>query len=361
MKLVHQLVHTLSYGDAISGEVLALQRCFNDLGLDSEIYSINLHPKLKGKAKSYKEFPVDFCGETILHYSLGSPLNDLYKNLTSSKRTLIYHNLTPSSWFLSVNPRIVEDIEVGAKELPDLCRLSSRLLADSNFNASELDRLGFQADVLELPIDPQRWEEASNPGIANLVKNSPGTHLLHVGRLAPNKCIEDIIKTFYFLHHFIDKNSTLWLVGIDIDTEVYSFSLKRLVHELGLDQAVNFAGCMADSEVKALYENCSAYICMSEHEGFCVPLIEAMNFGLPILAYAASAVPDTLGDAGVLVHEKKHPEMAELIYEISVNLELRSKLIAAGKQRIETLSYEAFSKKVKQIFLKDPVVAASGA
>ena len=361
MRTVHQLVHTLSYGDAISGEVLALQRCFREAGLKSEVYSINVHPKLEGKAKSYKDFPSDFKGEVILHYSLGSPLNDLYRSLNNASRALIYHNLTPPHWFKAVNPRIVKDIEAGAKELPELCKITDLLLADSSYNASELDKLGFKAQVLELPIDPKRWEEPANPGIANMVCATPGVHILHVGRLAPNKCVEDIIKSFYFLHHHITEDSTLWLVGIDIDTEVYSFSLKRLAHELGVDKAVNFAGCLADSEVRALYETCSVYMCMSEHEGFCVPLIEAMNFELPVMAYAASAVPDTMGGAGVLIKEKNHPEMAELIYEMSTNNELRSKLISAGKERVKSLSFDKFASRVHELFLNSPAKAVLSA
>ncbi|MEZ4753646.1 MAG: glycosyltransferase [Bdellovibrionota bacterium] len=358
MRTIHQLVHTLSYGDAISGEVLALQRCLQEAGFESEVYSINVHPKLEGRARSYKNFPKNFTGEVVLHYSLGSPLNDLYRSLNAAKRGLIYHNLTPPDWFAGVNPRIVKDIEAGAEELPELCGITDLLLADSAFNASEIKKLGFSAEVLELPIDPKRWEEPANPGIASLVQGTPGIHLLHVGRLAPNKCIEDIIKTFYFLHHHITEASTLWLVGIDIDTEVYSFSLKRLAHELGVDKAINFAGCLADSEVRALYENCSAYICMSEHEGFCVPLIEAMSFGLPVIAYAASAVPDTLGNGGILIKEKNHPELAELINEISNNTELRNKLVSAGKRRVKSLSFDKFSARVAELFINNQVKTA---
>lgn len=351
---IHQFVHTLSYGDAISSEVLALKRCFNELGIESEIYSINTHPRYKGVCHDYRDFIQqcgnDFNGSVILHYSLGSPLNDLYLSLEKARRSLIYHNLTPPHWFEGINPIIVSDIERGMEELPKLCSYTDLLIADSTFNASELKALGFDAQVLELTIDPTRWDMPANQGIASLVKSEPGIHLLHIGRFAPNKKIEDIIKVFYFLHHHIDKRSRLWLAGIDIDTELYSFAVKRLVQELHLSHVVNFVGCLDDSEIRALYENCSAYICMSEHEGFCLPVVEAMHFGLPVVAYSSSALPDTIGSGGILLKEKRFPEIAELISKISSDPQLRNRLIEQGHTRVGELSYDIFKKNVIETF-----------
>lgn len=354
---IHQLVHTLSYGDAISGEVIALQRSFRALGYQSEIFSINTHPKYKGLSKDYQNFPRDFAGEVLLHYSLGSPLNELYRSLKSARRGLIHHNLTPARWFASTNPRIAQDIEHGIKELPELCALTDRLLADSRFNADELAALGYPAQVLELPIDPEKWGVAANPGILSLLRSDPSFHILHVGRLAPNKCIEDVIRSFYFFKKYVHQAAKLWLIGIDIDTELYSFALKRLVHELGLDDAVCFTGQRDDGEVKAFYQASHAYLCMSEHEGFCLPIIEAMFFELPVVAYASSALPDTVGAGGVLVREKNHPQIAELLLDVCRSGDLRTRLIAAGKKRVSELSFDVFQKRVSELFAQEPGAA----
>jgi hypothetical protein len=145
MRSVHQLVHTLSYGDAISTEVLALQRVLRSLGFKSEIFAIHEHPKLKGRSKSYREIldrSLDKA-DIILHYSLGSPLNELYANWCSGERILVYHNITPSKWYRSINQRVADDIEIGLRDLPKLCALSSSIWADSAFNAGELAALGF--------------------------------------------------------------------------------------------------------------------------------------------------------------------------------------------------------------------------
>jgi glycosyltransferase involved in cell wall biosynthesis len=347
MPAVAQLVHTLSYGDAITGEVLAINRVLLELGIDAKIYAINQHPLLKGQAENYLALPKDFNGRVILHYSLGSPLNQLFRELSQAQRSLIYHNLTPAKWFDRVNPRIVADIEAGQRELPELCALCDLILSDSEYNAGEIRALGFESQVLELPLDDNKWNEPENPGIRALLRNDPATHLLHVGRLAPNKCIEDIIKCFYFYHYKINRQSKLWLVGIDIDTELYSFSLKRLAQELRVDQAVQFVGCLSDQELKSIYLESDVYLCTSEHEGFCVPVIEAMYFGVPVVAFNSSALPYTMAASGVLMSQKDPALMAEIVNEVATNQELRQRLIGAGKQRVAELSLEQFKSRLK--------------
>ncbi|MCB0320898.1 MAG: glycosyltransferase, partial [Bdellovibrionales bacterium] len=348
-RTIHQLVHTLSYGDAISSEVLSLQRAFRQLGYQSEIYSLHTHPKLVGRTLEIAHFPRSFDGEVVLHYSLGSPLNDLYRDLSAATRSIIYHNLTPSHWFEGVNPRIAADIHSGERELPGLLEISDRIIADSTFNGGEIEKLGFAATVLPLPIDPTRWGEPGNEGIRQLIRSQPGPHLMHVGRLAPNKCIEDIIRSFYFYRHYISPTSRLWLVGIDIDTELYSFSLRHLVDQLGLRDAVEFPGCFADSELRALYEEADLYICMSEHEGFCLPVIEAMHFGVPVVAYSSSALPETIGDGGILVKTKNPAYLAELYNSILSSQEFRNALVASGKERVQSLGYAEFFERVSDV------------
>jgi L-malate glycosyltransferase len=250
--------------------------------------------------------------------------------VSGARRVLIYHNLTPAHWFSKINPRIVADIEAGQRELPELCQLSDLVLADSEFNANEIRAYGIPAEVLELPLDDTKWNIQDNPGIRALLQSDPSTHLLHVGRLAPNKCIEDIIKMFYFYHYKINRQSKLWLVGIDIDTELYSFSLKRLAQELRVDQAVQFVGCLSDEELKAMYLEADVYLCTSEHEGFCVPVIEAMHFEVPVIAFNSSALPYTMGNSGILMSQKEPALMAELVNEVVTNVALRAKLKEAG-------------------------------
>lgn len=346
----HQLVHTLSYGDAISTEVLGLRRVFREAGHESHIFALNIHPAYKGEAFDVREYPKGEVAELTLHYSLGSPLNELYRNEEQATRTLVFHNLTPAKWFERVNPRIVADLEQGFAELPELCRRSTRVIADSTYNADELAHLGVKAAVLPLTVEPARWSVTANPGIAALLNADDTCHVLSVGRLAPNKCVEDVIRSFAFFHHHLVKKSKLWLVGIDIDTELYSFALKRLVRELLLEGVVHFCGRMADEELVAMYQGCDLFLTMSEHEGFCLPIVEAMHFGLPVVAFASSAVPETLGRGGILIHEKRHPAIAELLHEIVSDQELRARVIAAGRGRVGELSAQHFDARVRELY-----------
>jgi glycosyltransferase involved in cell wall biosynthesis len=349
LKPIHQLVHTLSYGDAISTEVLALQRVLHGLGYESEIFRIHEHPKLRGRSRPYSELGRSANADLLLHYSLGSPLNAAYSQWARGSRRLIYHNITPAAWYRKINQRVADDIEQGLAELPELCAHSDGLWADSPFNAREIEALGYSAEVLDLPVDPARWDVARNEGLFTSVSQTKGTQVLHVGRLAPNKCIEDIIKAFYFLVKYVDSNARLRLVGIDTDTELYSFSLRELANYLGIGYAVEFVGALSDEEVRSMYEASDVYICMSEHEGFCLPIVEAMHFGLPVIAYSAGAVPETMGDAGIVVREKKHADIGALLHEVATNDVMRRELVARGKERVENYTFERFASRVKAL------------
>lgn len=348
-KKICQLVHTLSYGDAISSEVLTIKRSLEEQGVESEIYSINTHPKYKGKTKSYKDFDLNEDMDVILHYSLGSDLNTLYQKLQKQRKILIYHNITPKKYFDRVNPRVASDIENGIKDLAPLCKVSDIIISDSTFNKEDIVKLGCDSLVLPLPFDNKKWEIPENEGIKNLLRKDNAINILHTGRLAPNKCIEDVIKSFYYLNKKFEKKSYLYLVGIDVDTEIYSFSLKELVKQLDLKDNVTFCGSVADSELKAFYKNASCYLTLSEHEGFCVPVLEAMNFSLPVVAYNGTALTETVGDGGILFDKKDYLKIAGTLYEICTNRKLRNEIVRKGHERIQEFSYENFSKKLLEI------------
>lgn len=349
-RVVHQLVHTLSYGDAISTEVLALQDTLRGLGYNSEIFALHEHPSYRGRTNPIGDLQDEEDAVVILHYSLGSVLNQVYADWKRGGKILVYHNITPPHWYRSVNQRVASDIEQGIKELPELCAISDAIWADSNFNAAELRNFGVnEAQVLDLLVSPTRWSHARNEPLYSSVANAPGCQILHVGRLAPNKCVEDIIKSFYFLVKYIDPMSRLRLVGIDTDTEMYSFSLRELADRLGIGGAVEFTGALSDEEVRSLYEASDVYVCMSEHEGFCLPLVEAMHFGLPVVAFSAAAVPETLGDGGVLVYEKRHAEIAQIVALVARDVDLQRELVKKGRAQVARYSANIFSSRVDRL------------
>lgn len=347
-----QLVHTLNYGDAISGEAITISRILTEQKITNAIYSVHAHEKVAQYCRNWQTLPADLQaaesnGEPvvlILHYSIASPLNKLFREISNVKRVLIYHNLTPVEWFQAYNSRVREDLEIGRDELRSLLSIPDLVVADSRFNKLELQRYGrFDVEVLPLLLDEQKWNIGANAGIRAALRGHGGKNILHVGRMAPNKCVEDIIKSFYFYHHKIERRSKLWLIGNDVDTEIYSFELRRLVTELRLKEAVEFVGAVADSELKAFYENADLYLCMSEHEGFCVPLLEAMYFGVPVIAYDACAVGETLGEAGILLGQKLPAETAELMNIVITDKSVREELQQRGRARATQFGLASFT------------------
>ncbi|HMO18938.1 MAG TPA: glycosyltransferase [Oligoflexia bacterium] len=355
---VDQFVHTLQYGDAISGEALTLRRVFSEMGYRSNIYSVNTHEKLAKIPLPYSSYAPPEKEEaalTILHYSIASPLNSIFENISTGKRAIIYHNLTPVSWYENYNARVANDLVRGIEELPLLLKKCDMIIADSEFNKKELLKFGAEkVHVLPLTLDPDRWPKRENPGIVAALKNhsgGTGKNILHVGRFAPNKCIEDIIRAFYFYHHKFEQNSRLWLVGSDTDTEIYSFELKKLARELRLNDAVNFVGSVSDDELMAFFMASDAYICMSEHEGFCVPIIEALNFSLPVIAFSSSAIPETLGDGGILLEEKNPLKTAAVLHSLISDISIKNDLLEKGKKQLEKFSLPVFIENINNTLL----------
>jgi glycosyltransferase involved in cell wall biosynthesis len=350
MKRIDQFVHTLAYGDAISSEVLTIHRLLNELGFESGIFAANKDHRYKEIARDHESFQEQEGAAVILHYSIASPLNELYLRCNSSRRGIIYHNLTPERWFVGYNSRVVEDLRVARAGLEAVVRTADLVLGDSTYNLEELKEFSPKNPrVFPLVLDGKKWEIEANRGIASILKSHAGVNLLSVGRVAPNKCLQDIIKAFYFYHHKINRKSRLWLVGSDTDTEIYSFELRELIDHLQLKESVVLTGAVADSELKSFYQNSDLYLCMSEHEGFCVPLIEAMNFNLPIIAFDTGAIRETLGGYGVLIPKKEPHVTAELI-----DLILKSE---RAEPDLSRYSLEAFRERLETDLIKPLVYA----
>jgi len=363
---IHQFVHTLHYGDAISSEAITIKRLLAEQGIAGEIYCVNSHPKMKRDARNFEIFAQDEVlsarpgtagrsgnnerAAVMLHYSIASPLNTLFCERSDNFRLVVYHNLTPERWFWGYNARVVADLQEARRELPAALKAADVILCDSHFNQSEVQQIvSRESSVLPLVLDAAKWDVPENDGIRRVLLGHGGKNILHVGRIAPNKRLEDILKAFYFYHHKVDKTARLWLVGSDTDTEIYGFELRRLIEEFHLRDVVTLAGAVADSELKSFYKYSDLYVCMSEHEGFCVPLIEAMHFGLPVLAFNSLAVGETLEGAGLLLARKAPAETSELIDIVLRDDALRERLIAAGRERVGEFGLRRFSERLNEL------------
>ena len=347
MKIV-QILPTISYGDAVSNSAVNIMMALRERSFTTEIYAINIHPKMQKLAKSMDKFKPEKWDVMIYHMAIGCDLPNLFSNWNTIKhKWMIYHNITPSHFFSGFDKNSEELSELGRQQLHNLKDVITLAIADSNYNKLELDELGYKNTVtLPIILSFEDYNIEPNKVIFNRYKDDY-VNILFVGRIAPNKKHEEIIKIFYYYKKYVNPQSRLFLVGSYHGMERYYANLERLVEELDL-QDVIFTGHVPFRDIITYYRVSDIFLCMSEHEGFCVPLLEAMYFDLPILAYNSTAIPETLGESGILINQKNYIEIAEMIDYIMKNDKIRHQIINKQKERLAYFSKD----KVIEGFLK---------
>ncbi len=346
-RAVHQLVSNFDVADAISNHVRALRRLLRSWGYASEVYAQYRHASLVHDAHFFTAYrraagPDDVV---LFHFSIGSDVTSFFAGLPG-RRVLVYHNVTPAEYFVGVNARVADRCRRGRWELARLRGVTELALGVSEFNRGELEAAGFRrTGVLPILVDWEQYAHPPVPGLAGACADG-GTTLLFVGRIAPNKRIEDLLKTFYFYRR-LDPRSRLVVVGSAVDTESYLAGCQKLAAELGVLDHVVFPGAVSQAELCTYYRAATAFLCLSEHEGFCVPLLEAMHFDLPVVAFAAAGVPETLGGAGLLVAEKDFPAIAEALHRVATDPALRAAVIAGQRARLPAFEAGAIGARLR--------------
>ncbi|HEX2694589.1 MAG TPA: glycosyltransferase, partial [Acidobacteriota bacterium] len=295
---VDQLVPAFHRGDAIGDTALHMRDFLRSKGFVSDIYCLDRDKELEGEGLPFAEFrPAGERDVTILHFALPSPLTAGLAR-QAGRKVILYHNITPERFFAPYNAEMVHICRVGREELASLVPSVDMALADSEYNRRELADLGFRrTDVLPLFIDFRKYETPASAFVRDLYRDGR-TNILFVGRIAPNKKIGDLIKVAFYYKKYISPLVRLIVVGKTSSLPKYFESLVRMADEFYLKpQEIVFTGHVPDEEMFALYEASDVFLSMSEHEGFCLPLVESMAFDLPIVAYDAAAVPFTLDGA----------------------------------------------------------------
>lgn len=334
---IHQMLAALSYGDAIGNEALRIQQILRSRGFDSDIFAEAVHPEMAGKARKLWDYRKISSSDNvlILHFSIGAGVSTFAYHL-SDRILLVYHNITPARWFVPFHEHLAGLCYHGRRELAAFAPRVSLALGDSEFNRAELEAIGFHpTGVLPLLLDPDQLAIAPSETVLEMFDDEKA-NFLFVGRMIPNKRIEDIIKIFHIYQKYVDRSSRLLLVGEWKGFERYFDTLVRLVDDLAVRDVV-FAGHVDTDDLVAYYQAADLFLCMSEHEGYCVPLIEAFRFGVPVMAFEAGAVPETLGGAGVLVREKRLDEIAEMAYLLVHDAALREQVVREQDRMIERL------------------------
>jgi glycosyltransferase involved in cell wall biosynthesis len=325
-----------------------MSKAFSEAGVENYILGIHIDEHLKNKVIDFKEFRAYDKSDTIhiYHFAVPSPITYTFKEV-QGKKVIIYHNITPPHFFEGYYPELVQMTVTGRHEIKLLADCTDLALGDSEFNRRELEAYGFKrTGVLPLLIDFDKYQTSPDPAILEKF-NDGKINLLFVGRVSPNKKHEDLIKSFYFYHNHVHNPSRLILVGKYKGMEKYHQFLQELIKDLKLTDVL-FVGHVSLEELIAFYKASHIFLCLSEHEGFCVPLLESMYFDLPILAYHSTAVPFTLGPSGILINEKRYEEIAEMIHLIVTNLTLKEAILRSQRKQ-----FAFFSRSfVKEVLLK---------
>jgi L-malate glycosyltransferase len=345
---VHQVLATLGYGDAIGHEVVGIQRVLRAAGFESEIFSETADPRMESLTIDYRDMVGAIAPDDILihHFSIGSRASRTAYALPG-KMALVYHNITPPEYFIGVHRRLVRLCFHGRRELTAYTSRCDIALGDSEFNRQELETLGFERTAV-LPVVPDFSHLDVTPqwGIAADVDDG-WTNVMFVGRVIPNKRFETVIRAFHVYRTRHNPRSRLLLVGSYSGFERYHASLQGLIARLDTPE-VHFLGQISNEELTALYDVADLFLCASEHEGFCVPIVESFYKGVPVMAYAATAVPATMDGAGVLYDTTDPIEIARLMEAILDNADIEEAIIASQDAALDRLRAKNFGRTLLQ-------------
>ncbi|MDA0577193.1 MAG: glycosyltransferase [Verrucomicrobia bacterium] len=347
---IHQFVAGYSNGDAISNETRLLRSVFRSWGIASEIFceTRRILPELRRDARDAADFAAQASPDDIilLHLSIGSVVNEIFASLPCRK-VILYHNITPAHYFQVINRQTAVELERGRRQLANLAGVATVNLADSQFNAEELRTAGYRdPQVLPLVLDLDRLHASVDARIHRHY-NDGRTNILFVGRCVPNKCIEDLLEAYRAFRDGVSSNARLIHVGSYAGTEPYYYYLRTRARELRLEH-VHFAGSVPESELNAYYACASVFLSMSEHEGFCIPILEAMTHDLPVLSFAAGAVPETMDGAGVTFASKSMPAIAEMIGKLAAPGPLRTAVITGQRERLARYRQRDLAAELRQ-------------
>lgn len=356
---IYQIVTSLSFGDAVGNDLMALQKVIEEIADESGIFADHIDPRLpEGIAQTTDCMPQLREDDVVIyHMACGTPMSEMFGNLPC-KRVMRYHNITPPEFFHGYDAGSEETCQKGYEQLEWLKDKVDYCLAVSEYNKSDLRRIGFTCKIDILPILVPFSDYDKTPA-ANIIEQYTGDgwlNILFVGRIVPNKKHEDLVRVLKAYQDNYQKKARLILVGSSKETDLYLARLKRYIKELGLTKEdVVFPGHIKFDEILAFYKAADVFLCQSEHEGFCVPLVEAMYLGTPIIAYDASAIKDTLGGAGILMDTKDYLVTAGMIDRLVHDTELRKDVLDNQKERLKDFSFDVIAEQFRTL-LKENVL-----
>jgi len=355
---IHQWVPAAHRGDAIGDSARTVRGLLRSMGHESDLFALTMDDDLRGDVRPFADPEASLGDVTIFHFALPSPMTSAFARLTGTK-VLQYHNITPPHFFAAWDTEIHKILSQGLLGLAPLAPVTTLGLGDSEFNRGELERLGFERTaVLPIAIDFDRYARPANPILLKRLCDGR-TNLLFVGRIAPNKRHDHLLRVLAYYKKNISTAVRLLAVGrhprretgrgVKIEAH-YLDALIRLYSELGVEPAdVVFTGGVSHDELLACYESAHVFVSMSEHEGFGVPLVEAMLKHVPIVALGGTAVTETLGGAGVVFDRPDIAEFAETAALLAKPGPARDAILRGQDRRVQDFATEVTLRKLRDL------------
>ena len=332
---IEQFLPAFHYGDAIGNSTLRFHEYLMSQGIKSRIIALSIDENMRDKAVFFRDYREDPGSLKILHFAIPSELSDFFQRV-SGKKVMIYHNITPPHFFIDFSDELVRFTQEGRNQLKRLNNSFDLVIADSKYNADELREYDFKnIQVFPIMINLDDFSQSYTQAFLNLFKDER-KNIIFVGRISPNKKIEHLIKILFFYKKYISPSIRLIVSGKTDALPKYFYSLKDLAARFLLtSEDIVFTGHIPFGELLAIYKLGDVFVSMSEHEGFCLPLIESCFFQVPVIAYGAGAVSETLGGAGIVFNEKNYPYLAATIERVLVDERLNIRLKGLQKNRIQ--------------------------
>jgi glycosyltransferase involved in cell wall biosynthesis len=354
MVAIHQVLPVFAPRDAIGNHTAAVRRVLHGMGITSEVVAGEVNPGAPCPARTTREVnPAKLAAAEptiwMYHASTGTPVADWFADLPGPK-AIDYHNISPAEILGPWEPHIGIELEHGRRQLADLAGVCDWALADSSFNEAELRGLGYRwTAVVPILLDTAHLadEGVDADVLARLTRRKEGTEWLFVSRILPHKAQHDVIKAFAAYRQAYDKAAHLSLVGA-VGSARYFDALAAFVDELELTDAVELTGSVSPGELGARFRVADVYVSASDHEGFGVPLLEAMAHDVPVVAYASSAIPETVDDAALLVADKSPTTLAAAVHRVVDDAGLRAELVASGRRRLDELGLPASTARLRE-------------